>query len=136
MNTNKKIKKQKAKEKDKKAKVLKIRESLRKNAKEKKYCDNLERKLSEKPRPYRKDPNLSFEQSQEDIKKQIEKNLEMLKTLQEQQKTEDNSRKEINEKLESEGCSTFKEKLDVMAKSVEPEGTREILNKNNDSEKE
>jgi hypothetical protein len=54
------------------------------------------------------------------VHSQLEKNLEILKALEEEYDAEQERRKEVNESLEEEGHVTLKEKLDALhAKTLE-----------------
>jgi flagellar hook-basal body complex protein FliE len=50
--------------------------------------------------------------------KQLEHNLQLLKSLEEEYKREQEARKKINERLEAQGALTFQEKMDMMGKEV------------------
>lgn len=70
--------------------------------------------------PYRKpaDVPLDSKDKDENIKKQLEHNLEILKALQAEYDREEEMRKQVNKQLEEEGAYTIKEKMDLMAKKA------------------
>jgi len=123
-------KKKKARERRAKAKVLKARAKKRAEAKHEREVAKIDRKYSEKPQPYLKpETRLRINQEQaeadrqkdEEIKKQLEHNVKILKALEEEYLAEQEARKQANESLEAEGHETLQEKLDVLAKRAEKE---------------
>lgn len=53
---------------------------------------------------------------EEEVKEQLEKNLQILQALEDQYDQEQRSRQELNKQLEDEGHFTLKEKLDALHK--------------------
>lgn len=107
-----------------KHKLTKIRENLR--LERKKFLEEEKAKLATeelvngKKKPIindlRKIQSANALKDQE-AKEQLEKNLKILEALEEEYDREQKNRQQLNEKLESEGHFTLKEKLDALHKA-------------------
>ena len=119
-------KKKKAKERRVKKANLARRDKLRQEAKYEKELDREVEANRDKPQPF-----LNIEKKDDEIKAQLEHNLEVLKALEEQYIAEEKQREELNEQLEEEGYSTLEEKLDALGQKAEAiskkEGTEGII---------
>lgn len=113
--------KKKKREKIAKERVLRRREEMRAIRKEDAAKARLEDELSPKQMPIVNDP-LACEMREKDssnsVKAQIEKNLELLKALEEEYDKEQALRQQVNEDLESEGHMNMKDKLDALHKKA------------------
>ena len=121
MSKKQKEKKKKLREIVAKKRVLARRKSLRKQTSEQLFESRLEKKFRNKIEPIVKDQEkqkIMQEQKNQRILSKLEKNAEILKALEEQYEEEMNCKKEINKKLEEEGNSTLKEKLDALDKKA------------------
>jgi hypothetical protein len=116
MNMSKKLQEKKKKRRERKAKrtVLERREQMRKRLRHEHKVDVDIKKNKEKLEPY-----ISPEKKKLRVQKQIEANMEILRKLEEDYKNEQDTRKQINDKLESEGHKTLQEKVAAMAKEAE-----------------
>jgi hypothetical protein len=113
--------KKKSRELIAKKRVLARRKALRKQTSEQLSEARLEKKFRNKIEPIVKDPEkqkIMQEQKNQRILSKLEKNAEILKALEEQYEEEMNCKKDINKKLEEEGNSTLKEKLDALDKKA------------------
>lgn len=113
----KKGKKRKDRAKKSHAKVLKIREAIRKERKEELRKIYLEKSLQPKKKPFVHDREKQLEDEElknEKIKEQLHKNQKLLEELEKQYDAEQALRKQVNDRLESEGNITLKEKLNAM----------------------
>ena len=114
-----------------KNRVLKRREYVRKQRKQAMEEMATEKKTEEKAfgkmKPFVKgevdlDSSL-IRTNDEEIRSKIEHNLKILEALEQEYDRESETRKEINQKLESEGFMTIKEKMDALhKKALELEG--------------
>lgn len=135
--TSKKQKETKKKNREKIAKdrVLRRRETLRKQRKQamEEKVDELkaEENAFGKPKPFIKNDASALNQviktskaaCSEEIAAKLEHNLKILEALEEEHDRESDTRKEINRKLENEGHKTIKEKMDALhQKALELEG--------------
>lgn len=122
MNKQQKIaQKKKKREKIAKERVLRRREQIRAVRKEDERKARLERELSPKQIPIVNDPAAREmrEKSRADAAKaQIEKNLELLKSLEEEYDKEHALREQVNKDLENEGHMSMKDKLDALHKKA------------------
>jgi hypothetical protein len=105
--------KKKQRELESKKKVQKRREVLRKQAKYDKQLDNDVRASREKLMPY-----VSPEKERLRVQKQIEHNMQLIKGLEDEYEREQATRRQINDKLESEGHETLQEKVEAMGKEA------------------
>jgi len=107
--TSKKMKdrKKKRRERESKANVIKHREALHQHRKYEKGIDEDIRASREKLEPF------------VDKKKIIARNLEIIKGLEEDYKREQKRRASLNKKLESQGHSSFVEKMGAMRAQVQ-----------------
>jgi len=113
--------KKKKREKVAKERVLRRREQMRAVRKEDKRKEMLERELSPKQMPIVNDPlvrEMREKARVDSAKAQIEKNLELLKALEEEYDKEQALRQQVNEDLESEGHMNMKDKLDALHKKA------------------
>jgi len=135
-----KERKKKKREEIARSRVLKRRESLRKQRKqamEEKQKETLaEENAFGKIKPFVKNDasvlnetiTQSKEDRQEEIKAKLEHNLKILEALEEEYDKESEARKELNQKLENEGYKTIKEKMDALhKKALELEGVAEDM---------
>jgi hypothetical protein len=109
--------KKKKREKIAKERVLRRREQMRAVRKEDERKARLERELSPRQMPIVNDPLVREmrEKSRADAAKaQIEKNLELLKAIEEEYDKEHALREQVNKDLESEGHVSMKDKLDAL----------------------
>lgn len=128
MSKKQKEKKKKARELVAKKRVLARRVKLRKQVSEDRKLAKLDKKFREKIEPIIKDPEkrkAMQEMKKSDLLKKLEKNAEILKALEDQYNQEINYKNEINDKLESEGHHTIKEKLDALDKKNQENMTQE-----------
>lgn len=135
VNQKQKEKKKKAHERIGKAKVLSRRESLRKYRKaaedqqiKEKEAQNIMHGRSE---PFIKDPAKQEQREaarSKAISEKLEQNLKILEALEVEYEAEQAARAEMNEKLESEGHKTMREKMDALhKKALEVTGKAEPL---------
>lgn len=113
--------KKKNREKIAKQRVLRRREQMRAIRKEDAAKERLERELSPKLMPIVNDPLVREMREKSRIdsaKAQIEKNLELLKALEEEYDKEQALRQQVNEDLEAEGHMSMKDKLDALHKKA------------------
>jgi len=115
----KKQKERKKKEREDKAKarVLARRHKIREAMKQDSRARKLDIKFSEKPKPFIKNPEKRAEleaSEQERVKQRIERNMQILKALEEEYEAEQNRKREINLELERQGHETLKEKLNAL----------------------
>lgn len=108
-----KQKKKKQHERDAHVKVLKKREALRAKKKYNRMIEADVKATNEKLRPI-----INSEKRNRDIQSSIEHNLEILKELEESHDAEVAFRKNLNEKLESDGALTLNDKLDMIGQRV------------------
>ena len=109
-------KKRKDRQKESREKVLRRRAAMRAERREEARKDMLERSVSPKQKPIL---NPKTEQSrQEQIKKQLLKNQEILKALESAYEKEMADRKKINSDLEAQGHTTLQDKLTAMQKQA------------------
>jgi hypothetical protein len=102
-------KKRKKNAKTKKAKLLRRRESIRAKSKYDKEIDK-----DVKSSLPKLEPIMSPEKKKMSVQKQLEENAKILKALEEQYEAEMASKREVNEGLEAQGHTSFKEKMDAM----------------------
>lgn len=113
--------KKKKREKVAKQRVLRRREQMRAVRKEDAAKERLERELSPKMMPIVNDPLIREMREKarvDSAKAQIEKNLELLKALEEEYDKEQALRQQVNEDLEAEGHMSMKDKLDALHKKA------------------
>jgi len=117
MNTKKQQQKKKARELKGKARAASRRHKLLQIKKEESRASKLNTQFREKLAPFVKDPEKKkkFEEieQQKNLKK-IERNMEVLKALEEEYVREKEQKKQLNEQLESEGHVTLQEKLNAL----------------------
>lgn len=128
--------KKKKREEIAKNRVLKRREFIRQEKKKSLMEQKLEKETNEsvygKQQPIlNKDLSLSVSEEEtnempEDVREKINHNMKILEALEEEYDKEVNQRKKINDKLEKEGHTTMKEKMDALhKKALEMEGKLE-----------
>lgn len=129
-------KKQKERKKVEKKKVAKQRVEIRRKKsraelKKVREENKLQRKYAIKPVPFKKSdalppsdmvfPYEPVENPAKDeaIKKRLEHNMKILEALQAEMDKEEFAREEANSKLEGDGATTMREKMDLLAKKAE-----------------
>jgi len=120
--SRKDIEKRKQREIAVRKKVLERREEIRKERKEVESERRKEREMyllehGHTPPALPGNPELAEQKKAErdqKIAEKLKKNLEILKDLEAEYEKEQSSRKQINEKLESEGFMSMKEKMDAL----------------------
>lgn len=130
-----KEKKKKDRERVAHARVVKRREALRTQRKqaeaEERQRQEVEYMANGKPRPFIRDEEKAAEREAAKAKAvadQLKKNLEILEALEKEYEQEQESRAEVNQKLESEGYMSIKEKMDALhQKALEMTGKAELL---------
>lgn len=121
-----------------KNRVLKRREFIRQEKKKSLMEEKLEKETNEsvygKTQPIVNKDSLSCSIEEEakdlpeDVKEKIQHNMKILEALEEEYDKEVNQRKKINDKLEKEGHTTMKEKMDALhQKALEMEGKLESM---------
>lgn len=116
-----KERKKKEREGKAKARVLARRHKIRETMRQDSRARKLDIKFSEKPKPFVKDPEKRAEleaSEQEKVKQRIERNMQILKALEEEYEAEQNRKREINLELEAQGHETLKEKLNIIEGSA------------------
>lgn len=112
-----KERKKKDREAKAKARVLSRRHKIREARSEESRARALDKKFRERIKPFVKDPErqAEIEASEEaKVRERLERNMQILKALEEEYEAEQNRKKEFNEELESMGHETLKEKLNAM----------------------
>jgi hypothetical protein len=123
-----KEKKKKEREKTVRTKILKQRANLRAERKLKKQEDLMDRLSEPILKPIVNDLEAIEEKEQKavNIREQLEKNLKILEALEQEYDQEQQRRVELNQKLESEGHKSIREKLDALhQKALEVTGKTE-----------
>jgi hypothetical protein len=112
---NKKLqdKKKKQREKLAKGKVLRRREAMRKKAK---YDARIESDVASTREPVM--PIINKFKEKERKQKALAHNMEILKKLEEEYKKEQESRRQLNKSLESQGHQTLQEKVAAMGEAA------------------
>jgi hypothetical protein len=117
--SNKKLqeKKRKARERKSKEKVLKKRAQIRAKAKHEREVARVEHKHRNRQQPYMKRETREriTAEKDEQVKQQLERNMDILKALEEEYAKEMVQKAELNAELEADGHSTLQEKLDTIA---------------------
>lgn len=117
MSTKKQQQKKKSRELKGKARASARRHKLQELRKDEARSSKLNFKFREKIVPFVKDPEkrqkLEELEKQKNIKK-LERNMEVLKALEEEYINEKEQKKQLNEQLESEGHITLQEKLNAL----------------------
>jgi hypothetical protein len=139
--TSKKQKERKKKNREEisRQRVLNRRDSLRKDRKfahdeQKKQLD-AENAIYGKQKPFIKNVGIVKEITDEEkknkmneINQKLQRNIEILKALEEEYDHQQSQRREMNQKLENEGFKTMKEKMNALhQKALEIEGKAEEL---------
>jgi len=112
-----KERKKKERENKGKARVLARRHKLRTDRKSEMHAARLERKFREKIRPIISDPDKKAfveEAEKRRVLEKLQRNAEILKALEEQYHRDMETKKSVNETLESEGLVALKDKLQAM----------------------
>lgn len=130
VNQKQKDQKKKKREKAVKVKVHNRREALRKERREQLIQTNMEREAEKlvngKLKPIITDPIKLAEREAAQTrinKEKLENNLKILESLEQEYEAEQAVRAEMNEKLESEGYTTMREKMDALhQKALEATG--------------
>jgi hypothetical protein len=116
-----KEKKKKDREAKAKSRVLSRRNKMRMDLRDQERSRKLDAKFRDKLKPFVKDPEkkAAIEASeQEKIKDRLERNMQILKALEEEYESEINRKKEINSELESLGHETLSDKLGALEKDA------------------
>jgi len=117
MATNKQLKKKKARELKGKARSAARRHKLEQIKRDEKKGAKLNRRFREKIVPFVKDPEkkrvIEEKSNQKSIEK-LEKNMQILKALEEEHLREAEERRKINESLEAEGHITLQDKVKAL----------------------
>lgn len=131
-----KFMKKKNREREVRKKILARREAMRRQRKEEAAKeDQYEKEYTGGAKPA---PIVKKLDKDDDIKRRLEHNIEVLRALEQEYLAEMEQRKQLNEKLEAEGSQTIKEKLDFLQaraidilneKGVEGVPTREEIEK-------
>lgn len=121
MKSKKQQMKKKARELKGKARAATRRHKLELMKKEERRGAKLNAKFREKIVPFVKDPEKK--KIQEEIEhqkslKKLERNMQILKALEDEYMKETEARKNLNQKLEAEGHLTMQEKLNALEKSA------------------
>jgi len=114
--STKKQAKQRQREKIAKKKVIARRKITRAEAAKKKKLKAIEEKTRHKIKPYRRPVNSD---NSVDTVIKIEKNMKILKALEEQYKKEMQEREDLNEMLEKEGFNTLEDKMKHLHEEAE-----------------
>lgn len=112
-----KERKKKERENKGKARVLARRHKLRADRKSEMHAARLERKFREKIRPIISDPDkkaVAEEAEKRRVLEKLQRNADILKALEEQYQRDMETKKSVNETLESEGLVDLKDKLQAM----------------------
>ena len=119
----------KQKERERKTKAVLLRKRLASRREERaKQMEQRKLDMEEKLfRPHRPILNLETQERLQktrdaEIKEQINRNIEMLKALQEEQIKEQEQRDKLNEELEEKGLKTLKDKLEYLQTQEKLEG--------------
>jgi len=124
-------KKKKAREKKSKEKVLKRREVLRKQKREERAEEKDRRYYEVKGQTFRKEPAVTPQTQVRDpskvkeVKARLEHNMEILKALEAEYDQEQEMRKKTHDKLEADGATTLREKMDLIAETATEEVGKE-----------
>ena len=117
MATNKQLKKKKARELKGKARSAARRHKLEQIKRDEKKGAKLNRRFREKIVPFVKDPEkkrvMEEKSNQKSIEK-LEKNMQILKALEDEHLREAEERRKINESLEAEGHITLQDKVKAL----------------------
>jgi len=110
-------KKKKARERKAKEKVLKNRTKMRAKAKHEREVAKIDDEHSYKQQPYMKPETRERIKAEKDeqVRQQLEHNMEILKALEEEYEADVQARAELNDELEANGHETLQEKLDTIA---------------------
>lgn len=125
-----KEKKKKDREAKAKARVLSRRQKIRESMREDSKARKLNEKFRERIRPFVKDESkrAAIEVSEEaKVRERLEKNMQILKALEDEYEAEQNRKKEFNSELESMGHETLKEKLNALEGSARAEHGEDSL---------
>lgn len=112
-----KEKKKKDREAKAKARVLSRRHKIREARGEEVRARALDKKFRERIKPFVKDPErqAEIEASEEaKVRERLERNMQILKALEEEYEAEQNRKREFNEELESMGHEALKDKLNAL----------------------
>lgn len=125
VNQRQKEQKKKNRERAARTKVLAKREAIRKERKSISLEKEKEKEAHEivygKLKPFIKDPEVSAQREALNVQKVSEKlaqNLKILEALEQEYEAEQAVRSEMNTKLEEEGYSTIREKMDALHKKA------------------
>lgn len=112
--TKKKLQERKKKNREKKAKekVLRIREALREKQRYEKMIDKDVRENRERLKPYVR--GVEDTVKDKNVREQIQRNMELLKNLEDEYLKEQEAKQTLNASLETEGNTTLKQKLDAL----------------------
>jgi hypothetical protein len=117
MATNKQLQKKKARELKGKARVVARRHKMEQIKRDEKKGAKLNRRFREKIIPFVKDPEkkraIEEKSNQKSIEK-LEKNMQILKALEDEHLREAEERRKINESLEAEGHITLQDKVKAL----------------------
>jgi hypothetical protein len=119
-----KERKKKGREDKARARVLARRQKIREINRQETRSRMLDDRFREKLKPIVKDPEVqkSLEESeQKRVQERLERNMQILKALEEEYEAEQNRKKEIGEELEAQGHTTLKEKFDALEAAARAE---------------
>lgn len=122
--------KKKAREAKGKARVAARRHKMQETLKADRRSASLDRKFRDKIPPIVNDPEKKAAMAEADkkrIEERLQRNMEILKALEEEYERDMAQKKEINDRLEAEGHHTLKDKMNALEsaareKSLEAEG--------------
>lgn len=126
-----KERKKKNRESKAKARVESRRHKLRQVMRDEGRAKKLDIKFGDKMKPFVKDPEKRAEieaTEKEKARQRLERNMQILKALEEEYEAEQQKKKEFNLELEAEGHETLKEKLNAIetaAREIQAENTQE-----------
>lgn len=112
-----KERKKKDREEKSKSRVLARRHQIRSAMREETKAKKLEKKFRDKIKPFVKDPEkkAAIEAAEETkVRERLERNMQILKALEDEYESEQGRKNEINQALEAQGHETLKEKLNAI----------------------
>lgn len=121
-------KKKKARESKAKARVEAARHKAMLLKKDERRQTKLNNKFREKLVPFVKDPEKrkAFEENEANkSREKLERNMQILKALEEEYEKEKDAKRALNDKLEAEGHTTLKDKLSALEKKARESMTEE-----------
>jgi len=121
--SKKKFEKQKKRQKQTYKELLSRRSKIMEKAKKERAEYKLERETREKIKPIVNTPK---ERTAEDIAKQIEANLQLLKQMEDEYENAAMEREGLNQALEAEGFKSLKEKMDFLQESAKEQASKQL----------